>query len=92
MPTFQPQLEISVDETTGKIRAAYIRVRNGSVHETREVADGRAFADYSEEGLLLGLEVLGPCEVAVFERLAQAEPEPVGRFLRGSPPRELVTA
>jgi hypothetical protein len=91
-PEFVPRLSVSVDETTGMIRAAYIRIRAGDVADTHEVAEGRAFADYDAQGLLLGIELLAPCEVAVLDRIAEREPEPVRRFVRGSPPRELVSA
>jgi hypothetical protein len=89
-PTFLPELNVSVDEKTGHVRAAYFRVRAGEVSETREVAEGRAFADYDASGLLLGIELLAPCELEVLEDLAAAEPEPIRQFLRSSPPRELV--
>ena len=92
MPKFLPHLSVSVDETTGQIRAAYVRVREGTVFETREVIEGRAFADYTEDGWLLGVELLAPCAVQVLDELFEEEPEPVKRFLRGSPPRELVSA
>ena len=92
MDKFHPKLDVSVDETTGTVRAAYLRVRDGSVHETREIVEGRAFADYSAEGLLLGIELLAPCEAHVLDSISEEEPEPVRRFIRGSPPRELVTA
>ncbi len=92
MPKFRPRVDVSVDESTGGIRAAYIRVREGKVHETREVVDGRAFADYNRAGALIGIELLAPCKVEVLERIAKKEPEPIRRFLRGSPPRELVPA
>jgi hypothetical protein len=91
-PAFVPSLEISVDEETGLIRAAYLRVRKGKVKETQEVSEGSAFADYGANGLLLGVELLAPCEVEVLDRIAAREPEPVKRFLRGGPPRELVHA
>ena len=90
MADFRPRLEVSVDEATGSIRAAYIRVREGEVHETREIEEGRAFADYDQQGLLLGIELLAPCEMEVLDRIVAQEPEPVRRFIRGSPPRELV--
>lgn len=90
--TFLPELSVSVDEKTGHVRAAYIRVRKGEVSVTREVAEGRAFADYDANGSLLGIELLAPCEVQVLDKLSAAEPEPVKQFLRGSPPRELVPA
>ena len=89
---FLPELSVSVDERTGIVRAAYVRVRQGEVDETREVAPGIAFADYDANGLLLGVELLAPCEIAVLDKIGAAEPEPVRRFLRGSPPRELVSA
>jgi uncharacterized protein YuzE len=89
---FLPELSVSVDEKTGIVRAAYVHVRKGAVEETREVAEGRAFADYDLNGLLLGIELLAPCEIAVLDKIAATEPEPVRRFLCGSPPRELVSA
>ena len=89
---FLPSLELSVDEKTGSIRAAYLRVRRGEVAVTREVSEGKAFADYSEDGTLLGIELLAPCTVEVLDRVSANEPEPVKRFLRGGPPRELICA
>ena len=91
-PTFRPALELSVDEKTGGIRAAYLRIREGEVADTREVKEGGAFADYDANGVLLGVELLAPCEVEVLEGIAAQEPEPVKRFLRGGAPRELVPA
>jgi len=87
---FLPALQVSVNEETGGLRAAYLRVREGEVAETRELAEGRAFADYDAAGLLLGIELLAPCEVEVLDNLAAREPEPIRRFLRGGAPRELV--
>ena len=46
-------------------------------------ADGNAFADYDSAGNLLGVEVLGPCEGKVFERISRGQPKAVKRFLRG---------
>jgi uncharacterized protein YuzE len=89
---FIPKLEISVDEKTGEIRAAYVQIRKGAVHETREVSEGTAFADYDRAGWLLGIELLGACEIAVLDKLAKKEPRRIKRFLLGSPPRELVVS
>ena len=52
----------------------------------------RMTADYDAAGLLLGVELLGPCGPAVFDLIAVDEPEPVRRALRGVAPRELVCA
>jgi uncharacterized protein YuzE len=87
---FVPKLDVSVDERTGVIRAAYLRVREGAVHETREVSEGKAFADYDKNGWLLGIELLGQCKIDVLGKLAAKEPERVKRFVLGSPPRELI--
>ena len=92
VPNFLPALELSIDEETGGVRAAYLRVRGGQVEETHEVAVGRAFADYDANGVLLGIELLAPCEVEILESLVAQEPEPIKRFLRGGVPRELVPA
>ncbi len=85
-------LEASVDDRTGKIAAVYLRVREGPVAQTKEIKEGVVFADYDEEGLLLGIELLGPCELGVLHELAHREPEPIQRFLQGAAPRELVVA
>lgn len=84
------RLETSVDERTGRMRAAYLRVREGAVARTQELKDGVAYADYDADGLLLGIELLGPCEVQVLDNLGRSEPEPVKQFLKGGAPRELV--
>lgn len=79
---FVPKIDISVDEKTGIIRAAYLRIRNGKVHETREVSEGSAFADYDKNGWPLGIELLGPCNARVLDKLAKKEFAPIKRFLR----------
>ena len=83
-------LDVSFSEITGEPVAAYLRVREGRVAETREVSEGVAFADYAADGRLLGIELLAPCSLAVMDRLGENEAEPVRRFLRGGPPRELI--
>jgi uncharacterized protein YuzE len=89
---FIPALKLSVDENTGNVRSAYLQIRQGRVDETREVSEGRAFADYDASGTLLGIELIGPCEVEILENIASQETEAVRRFLRSSPPRFLVPA
>jgi hypothetical protein len=64
----------------------------GEVAETKEIKEGVAYADYDSAGLLLGIELLGPCQVEVLDRIGQTEPEPIKRFLRGAAPRELICA
>ncbi len=76
------RLEVSFSEKTGEPVAAYLRVREGEVKETKEVSEGVAFADYGEGGFLLGIELLAPCTVEVLNQLAEVEPEPVKYFLR----------
>ncbi len=86
------RLETSVDDKTGLLVAAYLRVRDGEVAETREVEEGVAYADYDSHGVLLGVELLGPCKGVVLDGLAECEPEPVRQFLKGAAPRGLVPA
>jgi len=79
-------LDVSFSDKTGEPVAAYLRVREGKVSSTKEVSEGVAFADYSEDGRLLGIELLAPCSIEVMDRLGMAETEPVRRFLRGGAP------
>lgn len=83
---------VSVDEQTGRVQAVYFYVREGTTAETREIIEGRAMADYDAEGHLLGVELLAPCTVRILETIAEREPEPVKKFLRGAVPMEMVAA
>jgi uncharacterized protein YuzE len=85
------RLEISFNET-GEPVAGYLRLREGEVARTKEVTDGLVFADYAADGSLLGIELLGPCDVAILDRLAEHEPEAIRRFLRDGVRRQLVVA
>lgn len=85
-------LEVSFNESTGEPVAAYLRVREGKVAQTREIQEGVAFADYGADGSLLGVEMLAPCGIDVLDRLSEKEPEAVRRFLRESARRPLVFA
>ena len=89
-PTFR--MEASFDDETGRTIAMYLRTREGEVAETKEIKEGLAYADYDADGLLLGIELLGPCEVELLECIADNEPEAVRWFLKNSVPRGLVPA
>jgi hypothetical protein len=94
MTTAQPvfRLETSIDDRTGRVVAAHLRIRQGDVARTEEVEPGVAYADYDENGLLLGIELLGPCQTALLDRVAQGEAEPVKAFLNDVVPKGLVAA
>lgn len=85
-PSFK--VDVSVDEASGRLLAAYFRVRRGKVADTGEVVDGRVNADYDAAGRLLGVEMLAPCAASVLDQLA-AEPE-VKAFIRRTAPAELA--
>jgi len=86
------RVETSVDDGTGDLVAVYLRVREGEVAETKEVEGGVVYADYDSHGSLLGIELLGSCDIAILEGVTANEPEAVKRFLRGGAPRGLVPA
>ena len=75
-------LEVSVDDKTGGMVARVLACPGGSSGRDHGSAEGIAYAYYDDGGLLLGLELLGPCQVAVFDRLGQSEPDPIKRFLK----------
>jgi len=84
-------VSIEVDHQTGEVQAAYFRVRKGKTAETREFENGNLFADYDNAGNLLGVEMLAPCKVSVFDRISAPEPH-VKKFLKRSAPRDMVLA
>jgi len=67
-------------------------VREGKVVETKEISDGLAFADYGADGKLLGIELLAPCGIDIFERLSDKESEQVRQFLRHGVRKEMIFA
>jgi hypothetical protein len=89
-------MEVNVDDATGMPISVYFQIRRGAVYETREFADGAAFADYDKSGLLLGIELLSPCKVAIVDQLAANEPTAIRsqtkNFMRKSGPRSMIAA
>lgn len=77
-PSFN--LQVSYDNA-GVPVAAYLRVREGQIAETREIREGSVFADYTAEGVLLGVEMLAPCEDPVLTELAEHETGSFKTFL-----------
>ena len=92
MTTPKFRLEVSYNETTGDPIAAYVRVREGKVQQTKEIKDGAVFADYGADGALLGIELLEPCRIEVLERVSEKEPEEVRQFLRHGVRKEMISA
>ena len=92
MPSPKFRLEVSYNETTGDPVAAYVRVREGTVAQTREISPGVAFADYGADGSLLGIELLAPCGIDILDKASEKEPEPVRQFLRRGVRKEMICA
>jgi uncharacterized protein YuzE len=86
------RLEVSYNEMTGDPVAAYLRVREGKVANTREIQEGVAFADYGADGSLLGIELLEPCRQEILETVAKTETEAVRQFLRQGIRKEMILA
>jgi len=89
-------ISITINDTTGEVVAVYFKVRKGRVHETREYAEGAAFADYNRRGELIGIELLAPCKVSIVDQLAANESaimrRETKRFMRKAGPRQMVAA
>jgi hypothetical protein len=87
---------VTVDDESGMPLSVYFQVRRGKVHETREFADGAAFADYDRLGALLGIELLSPCKVQIVDQLAANEPASLRtrtkNFMKQSGPRSMIAA
>jgi len=96
MKNLELSISITTHEATGDVLSVYFQIRRGKSCETREFADGAAFADYDKNGYLLGIELLAPCSIAVVDQLAANEPvanrRRVKRFMRSVGPREFLAA
>jgi uncharacterized protein YuzE len=96
MTQFHFQCVVTTDDATGELLAVYFQIRKGKVHETQEFEDGVVFADYDKRGSLLGIELLGPANVRVVDRLAKKEPADIRRrtkrFMRDTGPRKMIAA
>ena len=96
MTPFCFQVAVSTDDATGDVLAVYFHVRKGKVHRTLEFADGNVFADYDRKGQLLGIELLGPCNVSIVDKLAPKESVEIRkrtkRFMKQAGPPAMVAA
>jgi len=90
MKKLQLRSRVEADRSTGEILAVYFQVRKGHAARVIELADGNAFANYDRNGLLLGIELLAPCNIAVFDQVTRMEPKEVKEFLRDKIPLEMA--
>jgi len=79
------KLTVEANKESGKTSAVYFLIRAGKSARVREFAGGNVFADYDRNGRLLGIELIGPCEINILERIARKEPQPVRRFVQQIP-------
>ena len=89
-------MHIEVESSTGRMLAVYFQIRNGKVASVEEFQDGAAIANYSRDGYLLGVELLGPCKIQFLDKIAKHAPpgvrEKAKKFFRSSVPVEMVLA
>lgn len=91
MSKLEMSVSVSIEKETGRVLAVYFQIRKGQAVKVREFANGNAFANYSATGKLLGIELLGPCEIKVLDQIAQNEPN-AKKFVRGAIPRSMALA
>lgn len=80
---------VTTDKNTGDLLAVYFQVRKGHAAEVREYEDGNAFANYNDQGELLGIEMLGPCRVRIMDKIADKD-RVIKRFIRTNAPRRML--
>lgn len=85
------QVNIETNRETGEILAVYLKIREGKAAKVREFAGGNAYANYARNGLLLGIEVLGPCEIAVLDSITARETK-AREFVRKSIPVRMLAS
>lgn len=80
---------VTTDKKTGELLAVYFQVRRGHAAKVREYENGNAFANFNEDGELLGIEMIGPCSVQVMDKIAKKDRD-VKRFIRSNAPRRML--
>lgn len=80
---------ITTDKKTGELLAIYFQVRKGHAAKVREYENGNAFANFNEDGELLGIEMIGPCSIRVMDEIAKKDRD-VKRFIRSNAPRRML--
>src|SRR5207249_4140692 len=81
------KLTVEAKKESGEISAVYFLIRAGKSATVREFAGGNVFADYDSNGRLLGIELIGPCDIDLLKRIARKEPQPIRKFVQQSIPR-----
>jgi uncharacterized protein YuzE len=90
MSSQQMTVDVTLDNKTGRVMAAYIHVRPGRAARSRVMNDGLVVADYNAAGQLIGVEMLGPCRAEVFDSIRIEKR--VKNFIRRAAPAELIPA
>lgn len=52
------EIRVEIETQTGELIAADLQIRRGKSAEVREFDNGNVFADYDQQGRLLGIEIL----------------------------------
>lgn len=93
------QNEISFEISTsgrndGTLEAVYIQILDAVVHATKEIKPDVMLADYTDDGRLIGIEILSPVKLSELERVVKQQKlrKNFRRFVEASAPREMVTA
>jgi uncharacterized protein YuzE len=87
--------EVSISgRDDGTIEAAYIQISTDPVHRTKEIRKDIILVDYSDEGELVGIEILAPVRMSELVKLVKKKQPKHGlkKFIASSVPRELVLA
>jgi len=87
--------EISISgRNDGTLEAMYIQLLNETVHHTEEIKEDILLADYTDDGRLVGIEVLSPVRLADLVKLIKESKvrKNFRKFVGKSAPRDLVMA
>lgn len=84
----QYSLQVTVDEQTGHVVAAYFHIRKGKAAKTKVFRDGLVLADYNADGKLIGVELLGTCDTSLLDAIPLEKRAKT--FVRNAAFRELL--
>jgi len=67
------ELSFTIDQDDGQVLSTYLRLRNGKVHRTVQLAEGECYVDEDRDGQPLGVEMLCPEMLEISARRVSAK-------------------
>ena len=72
------QINFSVFQVDNKINAIYIKLHDGEIVKSKEMANGDVVLDLDKKGTVIGIEMLEPVNLRISKKIQKKAPELAG--------------